>query len=129
MGVWHDIVSNKCLLFSREVTGCCRLVSGMTVQFKSSVAKVFIFAILVSALMCSEFPELTKLTDDTSNDFTTPSYIMREVTSAVAAQVTATVMTPAPRIASSTKFSAALPERSFIRNSRELHLLCSLLRR
>jgi len=70
----------------------------MTVQFKSSVAKVFIFAILVSALMCSEFPELTKLTDDTSNDFTTPSYIMREVTSAVAAQVTATVMTPAPRI-------------------------------
>ena len=100
----------------------------MTVQFKSNFAKVFIFATLLSALMCSEFPELTKLTDDTSNDFTTPSYVMREVTSAVAAQVTATVMTPAPRITSSRKFSAAPPERSFIRNSRDLHLLCTLLR-
>jgi hypothetical protein len=128
MGVWHDIVSTKCLLFSREVTGCCRLVSGMTVQFKSNFAKVFIFATLLSALMCSEFPELTKLTDDTSNDFTTPSYVMREVTSAVAVQVTATVMTPAPRITPSRKFSAALPETRFIRNSRDLLLLCSLLR-
>jgi hypothetical protein len=103
-------------------------VSGMPVQFKSNVAKVFVLATLLSALMFSEFPELTKLTDDTSNDFTTSSYVMQEVTSAVAVHVTATVMTPAPRITPSRKFSAALPETRFIRNSRDLLLLCSLLR-
>jgi hypothetical protein len=100
----------------------------MTVKFKSNVAKVFVLAALLSALVFSEFPELVKLTDDTSNDSTTPSYVVQEVTSAIAAQATATVMTPAPRITSSRKSSAALQQTSFIRNSRDLLLLCSLLR-
>jgi hypothetical protein len=101
----------------------------MTVQYKSDVAKVFVFAVLLSSLMCSELPELVKLTDKTSNDFTTPSYVMRKVASAVAAQVTAAVTTPASRITSSRNSSVVLPQQaSFIRNSRDLLLSCSLLR-
>src|ERR1700746_1556986 len=60
----------------------------MRLRFNGSVAKLFVVAILLSSLACSELPELERLIDNTSNDFTAPSYVVGEITSAVARQVT-----------------------------------------
>jgi hypothetical protein len=62
----------------------------MRLRFNGSVAKLFVVAILLSSLACSELPELERLIDNASNDFTPASYVAGEITSAVAAHVKAT---------------------------------------
>ena len=63
----------------------------MTFRFKSNIARFFVLAVLLSAIACSELPELARLTDNASNDFTAPSYLMGEIASTVTAQVMVTV--------------------------------------
>ena len=38
-------------------------------HFKSRLIKLFLLLVIVSSVASAEFPELSKLTDDTSNDF------------------------------------------------------------
>jgi len=71
----------------------------MSFHFKGSVAKLFVLVILVSAVACSELPELEKLVDNSSNDFTPASYVVREIAKAVAAQLRPTVSAAAPCLA------------------------------
>ena len=47
-------------------------------------------AILLSSLACSELPELERLIDNTSNDFTPPSYVVGEITSTASDHLTPT---------------------------------------
>ena len=63
----------------------------MSRRFKTNIARFFTLAVLLSAIACSELPELARLTDNASNDFTAPSYLMGEIASTVTVQVTATV--------------------------------------
>lgn len=63
----------------------------MSFRFKSNVARFFVLAVLLSAVACSELPELARLIDNASNDFTAPSYLMGEIASTVTAQVMTTV--------------------------------------
>jgi hypothetical protein len=59
----------------------------MRLGFKGGIAKLFVLAILLSSLACSELPELCRLSDNTSNDFTPLSYVAGEIASAVSAQL------------------------------------------
>lgn len=45
------------------------------------VTKVLAMAIVLSVLVCSELPELIRLADNTTNDFTTPSSLIEEADS------------------------------------------------
>ena len=100
----------------------------MRFRFKSNVAKFFVMAVLLSALACSELPELAKLIDQTSNDFTPPSYMMEEIASAVAAQVTTTTTVPKLRATPSQSSSDFPRQARLFRGSRELLQLYSILR-
>jgi hypothetical protein len=93
--------------------------------FVSRVVKVVGLVMLVSALACSELPELTTLVDNSSNDFAVLSSSSLSVT-AVAAQVTATVCVS--RAAVRPAFVEA-PQHEFpFRGSRDMLALYSLLR-
>jgi hypothetical protein len=98
----------------------------MKFDFKTNVAKLVVLAILLSAVACSELPELTKLMDNPSNDFTTSSHLMAEVSSVVAAPAKATA--PASGIMPRQKPSKAPRHISRVGNPRDLLLLCSILR-
>lgn len=56
---------------------------------RSEFARLFVVVVLLSSLACSEFPELSRLADNTSNDFTTQSCLEGEVAVAAATQVMA----------------------------------------
>ena len=100
----------------------------MRFRFKSNVARFFVVALLLSAVACSELPELAKLMDRTSNDFTPPSYVVGEIDSAVAAQVTTTTAAPEMR-ARPAQNSPDVPRQTrLFRCSRELLLFYSILR-
>jgi hypothetical protein len=100
----------------------------MKFHFKNHLSKVIVLAVLLSALVCSEVPELAKLMDDTSNDFTTPICFMEEITTSVAAQVRATVTPPLVHAMQSQGPLGAPQQTIFPSNSREILLLCSTLR-
>ena len=100
----------------------------MKFHFNSHLSKVFVLAVLLSALVCSEVPELAKLVDNTSNDFTTPICFMEEITTSVAAQVTATVTRPLVRAMQSHGPLGAPHQTIFSSSSRDILLLCSTLR-
>jgi hypothetical protein len=99
----------------------------MTFRINRNVIKVFVLVVLLSALVCSEVPELAKLMDDTSNDFTTPICLIQELRATIAAQVTATVISPALGVLASQLSSAHQPS-IFPGSSRDVLLLCSTLR-
>jgi hypothetical protein len=98
----------------------------MTFRFKSNIAKLFVLAVLLSAVASSELPELARLMDNTSNDFTSPSYLMGEIGSAVTAQVTATG--PVSSITPGQKLWDVPQQPGVFRSSRNLLLLYSILR-
>ena len=94
---------------------------------RSKFARLFVMVVLLSSVACSEFPELARLADNTSNDFiTTQSCLAGEVAIAEATQVTATG--PASRITACEELSN-IPERiSLFGISRDLLLLYSVFR-
>ena|ERR1700674_1293131 len=98
----------------------------MTFRFKSNIAKLFVLAVLLSAVASSELPELARLMDNTSNDFTAPSYLMGEIGSPVAAQVTA--KGPVSRITPGQNPSDVRQQPGVFHSSRNLLLLYSILR-
>ena len=100
----------------------------MRLRFKSDVSKFFVVAVLLSALACSELPELAKLMDQTSNDFTPPSYVVGEIAGAVAAKVTTTTTAPELRGMPSQNSSVAPRQTGLFRCSRDLLAFCSILR-
>ena len=91
-------------------------------------AKLFIIVALVSTVACSELPELAGLMDNSSNDFTPSSYLVGEIASSLAAQVTSTAKPPASRIAPWWKSSDVPQQTSLFRSSRNLLELYSILR-
>jgi hypothetical protein len=115
-------------VLQNATTGCHAGTYLVILHFPSQVAKFLVMAVLFSAIACSEFPELANLMDNTSNDFTPPSYVVGEIASTVAAQVTVTAATPASRITPFRKSSDASQQTSLFRSSRDLLLLYSILR-
>ena len=98
----------------------------MTSRFNSNVAKFFVLAVLLSAVASSELPELARLMDIASNDFTAPSCLAGEIGSAVAAQVTAAG--PVSRITLGQKPSDAPQQPGIFHRPRNLLLLYSIFR-
>ena len=98
----------------------------MSFRFKSNLARFFVLAVLLSAIACSELPELARLTDNASNDFTAPSYLMGEIASTVTAQVMATVA--GSPIEMSLNSSDILQTSEGFHGSGDLLLLHSILR-
>jgi hypothetical protein len=98
----------------------------MSRRFKTNIARFFALAVLLSAIACSELPELARLIDNASNDFTAPSCLMGEITSTVTVQVTATVA--GSPIEVSLKFSDVRPTSHDFRGSGDLLQLYSILR-
>jgi hypothetical protein len=98
----------------------------MSFRFKSNVARFFVLAVLLSAIACSELPELARLIDNASNDFTAPSYLMGEIARKVTAQVTATVAGSSVEMSLN---SSDIPQTSEgFHGSGDLLLLYSILR-
>jgi hypothetical protein len=98
----------------------------MSRRFKTNMARFFTLAVLLSAIACSELPELARLIDNASNDFTAPSYMMGEIASTVTVQVTATVA--GSHIEVSLKSSDVRPTSHDFRGSGDLLQLYSILR-
>jgi hypothetical protein len=98
----------------------------MSRRFKTNIARFFALAVLLSAIACSELPELARLIDKASNDFTAPSYLMEEDASTVTAQATATVA--GSPIEVSLKFSDVRPTSHDFHGSGDLLQLYSILR-
>jgi hypothetical protein len=95
-------------------------------RFKTNIARFFALAVLLSAIACSELPELARLIDNASNDFTAPSHVMGEIASTVTVQVTATVA--GSPIEVSLKSSNVRPTNHDFRGSGDLLQLYSILR-
>jgi hypothetical protein len=92
----------------------------------SKFARLFVMVVLLCLLMCSEFPELVRLADNTANDFTTQSCLASEVAIALAIQVVAKA--PASGITARPE-SLCIPKRlSLFGISPDLLLLYSVLR-
>ena len=92
----------------------------------SKFARLFVVVVLLSSLACSELPELARLADNTSNDFTTQSCFGGEVAIAAAIQVMA--KTPASGITAHRK-SLDIPQGiGLLGISRDLLLLYSVFR-
>ena len=113
---------------NRYAVSHCRSRSDMTFDFQGNVSRVFVLIVLLCALVCSEVPELAKLMDDTSNDFITPICLSEEISIAVAAQVTATVIAPVSRVVPYPQSSGVQRQTRFTSSSRDMLLLCSTLR-
>ena len=117
----------KCLRSPERDVGCAVRNSFLfRFRFKSNIAKLFVLAVLLSAVASSELPELARLMDNTANDFTTPSYLTGEIGTAVVAQVTPTV--PVSRITPGQKPSDVPQQPGVFRSSRNLLPLYSILR-
>lgn len=97
-------------------------------HFKSYVLRFFIMVLLVCSVACGEFPELSKLSDDTSNDFTTPACAFQDAATAVADQVTAAVPAPALRVTPNQESRKVSPLTLVSRGSRDFLVLYSILR-
>jgi hypothetical protein len=97
-------------------------------DFRSYFVKFFIMLVLVCSIAFAEFPELARLSDNASNDFTTPTSVVEEVTTAVAPKVTATVAAPALRVTSYPELSKASRRTPVSRSSRDVLVLYSILR-
>jgi hypothetical protein len=96
------------------------------VRLRSKFARLFVIVVLLSSLACSEFPELARLADNTSNDFTTQSCLADEVAIAAATQVT--VKASASRTMACEEF-LDIPQRiSLLGIPRDLLLLHSVFR-
>jgi hypothetical protein len=94
-------------------------------HFKRRLTKFFVLMALVSSLASAEFPELSKLMDDTSNDFAVLSITPVEV------QIEATVQTTSRSRVSRLKPcrpSPDGPQPGVFRNSRDVLVLDSILR-
>ena len=74
-------------------------------HFKRRLIKFFVLMVLVSSLASAEFPELSKLMDDTSNDFAVLSITPVEV------QMEATVQTMSRGCMSGLKLCHQSPDR------------------
>lgn len=83
-------------------------------------------AVLLLSVACSELPELATLSDNTSNDFTTQSYVTREV--AVAVVTLAPTEAPVLPVHRSEEFADAPQRANFFCISRDLLLLYSTFR-
>ena len=99
----------------------------MTFRFKSNVVRLFVTVVLLSSLACSELPELGRLIDDTSNDFTPASYVLGEIASDVAVQATPATES-ASRVTSRQTFLDMPQHNSAFRGPRSLLLLYSILK-
>jgi hypothetical protein len=97
-------------------------------HFRSYVFKAFIMLVLVCSIAFAEFPELARLSDNASNDFTTPTCVVEEVRTAVAPKVTATVAASALRVTSYQEPSKASRRTLVSRSSRDVLVWYSILR-
>lgn len=97
-------------------------------HFWSMVAKLLVVGILLSAMACSEFPELANLTDDASNDFISMSYVAGEIASTVAVQAMLTADPSASDVMPYRNSSDSPQHRLIFRSSRNLLELYSVLR-
>jgi hypothetical protein len=99
----------------------------MSLQWRTRISKLFAFVIIVSALACSELPELMKLMDNPSNDFiTAPAGSMGKIADSVTDQVTVTnSVSPVEERQAS---SALLQQTEAFRDSGDLLALYSLRR-
>ena len=98
----------------------------MSLRFRNKAAKLFVFIILLSAVACSELPELARLVDNPSNDFTPPAYLMSEIEGTLTEHVT--VKTNVSRM-ESRLFASDRPQQSHsFRSSGDLLLLYSIRR-
>jgi len=100
----------------------------MNLQFKSNIARLFVVAVLLSSLACSELPELARLMDNTANDFTPPSCVMDEIENAVGAKATATATALASHPSPHQNFSHIPRHTNPCHGSRDLLQLYSILR-
>jgi hypothetical protein len=98
----------------------------MSLGFKTNIARFFAVAVLLSAIACSELPELARLIDNASNDFTTPSCLIGEITTTVVAGLTVTFA--GSPIDVSLNSSDVLQTSHDFRGSGDLFLLYSILR-
>jgi hypothetical protein len=85
--LWGGVEANR-VSHSLPFTQYPAATFPMRLRFKGSIVRLFVVVILLSSLACSELPELERLIDNTSNDFTPPSYVVGEITSAVSSQLT-----------------------------------------
>src|SRR5690348_18403533 len=98
---------------------------------QTSLVKIFIVIALVSSVACGELRELTRLADDTSNDFTILSSTSVEVRSALAIRNAPTSpVVPAYRVGVTLNRPFSDPPRpiSVFRSSRDVLALHSILR-
>src|SRR5438309_4638218 len=87
---WGDSTDRKFASTRGDLWGCADSRVSMG-YFVSRGAKFVVLVMLASTLVCSELPELTRLMDNPSNDFTlSPSTSADIRVAAGAAQVTAT---------------------------------------
>ena len=100
----------------------------MTCRFKSNVIKLFVIAVLLSSVACGELPELTQLMDNTSNDFTVPSFLIADFANVVAAQLSGTATAPASCVTPRQRFSDIQQHASIFCSSRSSLQLYSILR-
>lgn len=95
-------------------------------HFRTRLIKFFILMLLVSSIACGELLELSKLTDDTSNDFAVLSLpsaeILLEVTVQAKSAHCVTVAMPCPQ------FSEGPQGIDAFRSSRGVLVLHSILR-
>jgi len=97
-----------------------------SLRFKNKAAKFLAFVVLLSAVACSELPELAKLMDNPSNDFTAPAYLMGEIETRVSEQAIVSMSTSRVE---SRSFPSDRPQRAQgFRSSSDLLVLYSILR-
>lgn len=115
----------ECVIANAVWSGVSGLIC-MSLRFRSKAAKFFVFVVLLSAVACSELPELAKLMDNPSNDFTAPAYLMGEIETRVTDQVSTTTSVSHLE---SRSFPSDRPQRAQgFRSSGDLLLLYSILR-
>lgn len=90
------------------------------------LAQTLVMAIVLSVVVCSELPELIRLVDNTTNDFTTPASLIEQAESVRASQpaVRITVSHCRPRYAVPDVFQRWAP----LNLSRDLLSLYSIIR-
>jgi hypothetical protein len=95
-------------------------------RFWAKFGRLLAIVLLLLSVACSELPELATLSDNTSNDFTTQSYVAREVALAAVTLVPAEV--PVLRRLPRTAFVDVPQRASSFCISRDLLLLYSTFR-
>ena len=94
-------------------------------SFRSKLARLFATIVILSAVACSEFPELASLADNPSNDFTTQSCLASQI--AVESATQRTAIAPSRITRRDNLFGA--PQRiSLFAISRDLLVLYSVFR-